>query len=199
MRAYLWPMQRLAVLDNIDSFTHNLVHRLEPMVEQVIVIRNDDPKAMNRIASCDALLLSPGPGLPEESGCLMDVLDAFHGKMPILGICLGMQALAQHAGARLLPLSEAMHGRVAHIQQVNGSPDWLAGISLPLDGGLSHSWAVDDKTLPDSILPQAWSHQGVLMALSIPDKKSVGLQFHPESVMTPDGDTILQAWVNSLS
>jgi anthranilate synthase component 2 len=82
---------------------------------------------------------------------------------------------------------------------VNGSPDWLAGISLPLDVGLYHSWAVDDKTLPDSILPQAWSHQGVLMALSIPDKKSVGLQFHPESVMTPDGDTILQAWVNSLS
>ena len=101
---------RIAILDNLDSFTYNLYHKIEPFVDSIDVIRNDDDKALDKLSNYDAWVLSPGPGLPKDSGCLMESLKIGFGKIPILGVCLGMQAIAVHQGGELFHLTDPQHG-----------------------------------------------------------------------------------------
>jgi len=183
----------IAVLDNLDSFTYNLVHRIEPMVDSVEVVRNDDPQALSVLASADAVVFSPGPGLPEDAGCLMEAVRKIVGTKPVLGVCLGMQALGLHFGAKLYHAGPPQHGVARVISEKSASSILFKGITTPLEVGLYHSWAVRMQDLQSSCV--AWTAQNVPMAAEWPEHLAYAVQFHPESVLTPQGDAILANWV----
>ncbi|MDG1253477.1 MAG: aminodeoxychorismate/anthranilate synthase component II [Schleiferiaceae bacterium] len=183
----------LAILDNLDSFTYNLLHRMEPMVESVIVVRNDDPQALDHLEYADALIFSPGPGMPEDAGCLMEATHRFVGQKPILGVCLGMQALGLHFGGQLYHAGAPQHGVVRSISWVAEHSKLFHGIPAPIEVGLYHSWAVRAEDLGSSQV--ASLSNGVPMAAEWPAEQAYGVQFHPESIMTPSGDLLLQNWI----
>jgi anthranilate synthase component II len=184
---------KLVVLDNLDSFTYNLVHRLAPMVAKIQVVRNDDEEAMSAIAQADGLILSPGPGLPKDAGILMEVIGANWGRLPILGVCLGMQALAEYTGLPLVHAGPPQHGVSREVIKVAPHSMLFQGLTIPATVGLYHSWAVDSFTV--GAAATAWLANGVVMAAEWPDSLAHGVQFHPESILTPEGDRLLANWV----
>ena len=181
----------VAILDNLDSFTFNLAHRLEPMVDRVTVVRNDDAHAMDILESGDVLIFSPGPGLPPNAGCLMEAVQRFVGRKTILGVCLGMQALGLHAGGTLYHAGPPQHGVARTIDQALVHSHLFANMSFPMEVGLYHSWAVEGI---DEAVTARLSH-GVAMAAEWPEIGAYAVQFHPESILTPAGDALLANWV----
>ena len=183
----------LGVLDNRDSFTYNLVHLLEPYFEEVRVRRCDDPLALADLHDVDALVLSPGPGLPRESGALMDVIADHFGRTPILGVCLGMQALAEFTGGRLVHTGTPRHGIA---RPITWTEAWAGGVALqnPTMVGLYHSWAVDSKSLSPYWSVTATDFEGLPAAMRHRSAPVWAVQFHPESVLTPQGPELLKAW-----
>lgn len=183
------------LIDNYDSFTYNLVHYLEDMEVAVTVVRND--QKIPPLHDFDALVLSPGPGLPKESGQLMAIIEEAFGKMPLLGVCLGMQALAEHAGASLYNRAGVMHGRTAVLERtaksllLNGIEDCTVG--------LYHSWAVVGDELPKewTVCATAMSDKAP-MVMENASKKAYAVQFHPESILTVEGYKMLENWVESV-
>ena len=189
-RGYLCAMH-VAILDNLDSFTFNLAHRLEPMVDRVTVVRNDDAHAMDILESGDVLIFSPGPGLPPDAGCLMEAVQRFVGRKPILGVCLGMQALGLHAGGTLYHAGPPQHGVARTIDQALVHSHLFANMSFPMEVGLYHSWAVEG--IDEAVTARL--SQGVAMAAEWPEIGAYAVQFHPESILTPAGDALLANWV----
>lgn len=181
----------VAILDNLDSFTFNLAHRLEPMVDRVTVVRNDALQAMDVLDEADAMVFSPGPGLPTDAGCLMEAVHRYVGRKPVLGVCLGMQALGLHAGGTLYHAGPPQHGVARRITQTSSHSHLFAHIPLPMAVGLYHSWAVAGI---DEAVTARLSH-GVAMAAEWPELGAYAVQFHPESILTPAGDALLANWV----
>jgi anthranilate synthase component 2 len=183
----------LGVLDNRDSFTYNLVHLLEPFFEEVRVRRCDNPSALADLHDADALVLSPGPGLPRESGVLMEVIADHFGRTPILGVCLGMQALAEFSGGRLVHTGVPRHGIS---RPITWSDAWANGHVLvsPMMVGLYHSWAVDSASLGPDWTVTASDHEGLPAAMRHRSAPVWAVQFHPESVLTPQGPELLTSW-----
>jgi anthranilate synthase component 2 len=183
----------LGVLDNRDSFTYNLVHLLEPYFAEVRVRRCDDPLALADLHDVDALVLSPGPGLPRESGALLDVIADHFGRTPILGVCLGMQALAEFTGGRLVHTGTPRHGIS---RPITWSDAWANGHVLvsPMMVGLYHSWAVDSASLGPDWTVTASDHEGLPAAMRHRSAPVWAVQFHPESVLTPQGPELLTSW-----
>jgi anthranilate synthase component 2 len=183
----------LGVLDNRDSFTYNLVHLLEPYFAEVRVRRCDDPLALADLHDVDALVLSPGPGLPRESGALMDIIADHFGRTPILGVCLGMQALAEFTGGRLVHTGTPRHGIA---RPITWTEAWAGGVALqnPTMVGLYHSWAVDSKSLSPDWSVTATDFEGLPAAIRHRSTPVWAVQFHPESVLTPQGPELLKAW-----
>ncbi len=179
---------KVLLLDNFDSFTFNLFHYLEGFDCDVTVARNNEI-TLAEIACFDKIVLSPGPGLPEEAGILLEVIAEFHDKKPILGVCLGMQALALYFENRLYNQPEVKHG--VAVSCVQCAPNRLfTGMPERFDVGLYHSWAV--ALAPTNPLKAiAYSSEKVLMAVEHPTLPLFGVQFHPESVMTPMGKQII--------
>ncbi|WP_306639945.1 anthranilate synthase component II [Sanyastnella coralliicola] len=184
---------RLLILDNYDSFTYNLHHYLVPMVDQVDVFRND-AIALDEVAAYDAVVLSPGPGLPKEAGIMMDLIERYVETKPILGVCLGHQALCEYFGGQLLNLPEVYHGRVSqcHIKDREGL---FQGIPTPFTIGHYHSWVIDPETSGKGIQVTAINEFGWMMAMRHEQHPCCGVQFHPESVMTEYGKELLRNWV----
>lgn len=182
----------IAVIDNYDSFTYNLVHAVEPYVSRINVMRNDeiDEDILNR---CDAIILSPGPGLPQEAGEMPRVISEYVYKKPFLGICLGMQALHLHFGGRLVNMSEVMHGRSVKVK-VNAASLLFRGISENLEVGLYHSWCCKPQELPKEFKVTAHFND-IPMALEHRSLPVFGVQFHPESIMTKEGGLLLLNWL----
>lgn len=191
-------MTHIAIIDNYDSFTYNLVQLVEQAGARVTVLRNDR-FALPDLAAYDKLLLSPGPGIPQEAGLLMPVIRTYAATKPILGVCLGEQAIGEAFGARLCNLSDVFHGVQTEIS-LDGpgvADDYLFdGLPRRLAVGRYHSWVVSHENLPDVLAVTAVSDEGLIMGLCHRTLDVHGIQFHPESVLTPLGERIIQNWIN---
>ena len=186
---------KVAMIDNYDSFTYNLVHLVKELGAEVTVFRNDQ-FCLPELETFDKIMLSPGPGIPSESGLLLDVIRTYAGRKPILGICLGEQAIGEGFGGTLVNLSEVFHGvqTPVHIAR----EDYLfQGLPEDILVGRYHSWVVETETLPAELEILAVSDEVQVMALRHREYDIRGIQFHPESVLTPEGKTIIQNWLNN--
>ena len=184
---------RVVIIDNYDSFTYNLAHLVESLGAEVTVWRNDRFE-IPQLEPFDMILLSPGPGIPSEAGLLCEVIRAYAGKKPILGICLGHQAIGEVFGARLENLSEVYHGVATEGTQW-GNDTIFSSLPQRVVMGRYHSWVVSRNHLPACLTITGESDDGCIMALRHNDYDVRGLQFHPESVLTPDGAVMLRNWL----
>ena len=185
---------KIVIIDNYDSFTYNLSHLVKELGADVTVLRNDRFELPD-LAAYDKILLSPGPGIPEEAGLLLDVIRTYAGQKPILGICLGEQAIGEVMGGRLTNLTEVYHG-VQTPAELTADDPIFAGLPRRFPVGRYHSWVVDRDSMPDCLEVTAVSEEGYVMALRHRTFDVRGIQFHPESVLTPDGKTLLKNWLN---
>lgn len=191
---YLRSMAHVLIVDNYDSFTYNLAHCFESLGAFVEVYRND-AVPFDALEKCTHLVFSPGPGLPKDAGDLPTIIKKYWDKKKILGVCLGMQALAEFFGGTLYNLPHVMHGRqVTVVQQFN--TQLFSNLPHSFEVGLYHSWAVDAQLLPKEIYPTAFSQAGVLMGLAHKTLPISAVQFHPESVLTPCGKQMLANFIN---
>ncbi len=203
---------KTVIIDNYDSFTYNLAHLVKELGAEVDVLRNDC-FALEALEAYDKIILSPGPGIPEEAGLLLDVIRTYAGVKPILGVCLGEQAIGQVFGGRLTNLSEVFHGIQTKVYvcpaeandhtpapaapAIPVEPDYLfSGLPAEISVGRYHSWVVDTEDFPEELAVTALSPEGQIMALKHRTFDIRGIQFHPESVLTPDGKTILKNWIS---
>ena len=184
---------KTAIIDNYDSFTYNLVHLVRELGCEVSVFRNDSFE-MADISDADKIILSPGPGIPCEAGKLMDVIREFSGVKPILGICLGEQAIGEFFGGTLVNLDDVFHG-VQTAAHIIADDPIFKGLSRDIAVGRYHSWVVDAGSLPDCLETTCLSDEGLVMALRHRQYDVRGLQFHPESVLTPDGKQMISNWI----
>ena len=183
----------IVIIDNYDSFTYNLSHLVKELGAAVTVTRNDKFR-LTDINCYDKIILSPGPGIPSEAGLLLDVITTYAPTKPILGVCLGHQAIGQAFGARLTNLSQVYHG-VATVGTLCGNDYIFDGLPNRITMGRYHSWVIDNDGLPDCLEVTAWSDDGQIMGVRHRTLDVHGIQFHPESVLTPDGKTIVGNWI----
>jgi anthranilate synthase component 2 len=186
-------MKKILVIDNYDSFTYNLVHYLEDLNCEVTVYRNDEFD-IEEIATFDKILLSPGPGIPEEAGLLKEVIRKYGASKSILGVCLGQQAIGEVFGGTLSNLDEVYHGVATMIKTVVEDESLFEGLGKEFEVGRYHSWVVDSN-LPDVLEATSFDENGQVMSLRHKTFDVRGVQFHPESVLTPNGKRILENWV----
>ena len=184
---------KIVIIDNYDSFTYNLSHLVKALGAEVTVLRNDQFQ-LSDLEPYSKIILSPGPGIPSEAGLLLDVIRTYAGRKPILGVCLGHQAIGEAFGARLENLSDVFHG-VATPCHITCDDALFSGISRHITVGRYHSWVVATDGLPDCLEVTAVSDEGQIMALRHRTLNVRGIQFHPESVLTPDGKQMLQNWL----
>jgi anthranilate synthase component 2 len=184
---------KIAIIDNYDSFTYNLSHLVKELGAEVTVLRNDQFE-LTQLEEFSKIILSPGPGIPSEAGLLCDVIRTFAGRKPILGVCLGHQAIGEVFGARLENLSDVFHGVATPCHIVTDDP-LFSGLERSITVGRYHSWVVAREGLPDCLEVTAVSDEGQIMALRHRQLNVRGIQFHPESVLTPNGKTMLQNWL----
>ncbi|PKP03186.1 MAG: aminodeoxychorismate/anthranilate synthase component II [Bacteroidetes bacterium HGW-Bacteroidetes-9] len=186
---------KILLLDNYDSFTFNLVQLLcEAGAVDLTVVKNNQLK-LNEAGKYDAFVISPGPGLPSDAGITCDLIREFSGKKRILGVCLGMQAIAEVFGGVLKQPGEIMHGETIHVEPVKPLDSIFYGMDAGFEAGLYHSWAVDEDNLPQCIKVTARDSRGVIMALRHRQFDTFGVQFHPESIMTPHGRDLIANWL----
>ena len=187
---------KTVIIDNYDSFTYNLAHLVKELGAEVDVLRNDKFE-LEALEQYDKIILSPGPGIPEEAGLLLEVIRTYAGRKPILGVCLGEQAIGQAFGGKLTNLSEVFHGIQTNVKIKN--KDYIfSGLPTEIPVGRYHSWVVDTDGFPEELVITAISSEGQIMALKHRKYDVHGIQFHPESVLTPDGKQIVGNWLKGV-
>jgi len=186
---------RLLLIDNYDSFTYNLFQYLAELGAEVDVRRNDKVTLdeIERLAP-DGIVLSPGPGRPEDAGVCIGTVERFAGRIPILGVCLGHQAIAQAYGATIVGAPELLHGKTSEIQ--HGGSGLYAGMPSPFRAVRYHSLVADPATVPDCLVVDSKTDDGIVMGLHHRDLEVYGVQFHPESILTDGGKTLLQNFLD---
>ena len=184
---------KIVIIDNYDSFTYNLSHLVKELGAEVTVVRNDQFE-LEDLEAYNKIILSPGPGIPSEAGLLCDVIRTYAGRKPILGVCLGHQAIGEVFGAKLENLSDVFHGVATSCHIVADEPIF-SGMERDITIGRYHSWVVSREDFPDCLEITAVSDEGQVMALRHRELNVRGIQFHPESVLTPDGKKMLQNWM----
>lgn len=181
---------KIVIIDNYDSFTYNLSHLVKELGAEVSVVRNDEFE-LEALDAFDKIILSPGPGIPSEAGLLLEVIRHYAGRKPILGVCLGHQAIGEVFGGQLTNLSTVFHGVATEGTQL-GNDYLFDGLPERITMGRYHSWVVDREGWPEALEVTALSDEGQVMALRHREMDIHGIQFHPESVLTPMGKTIVQ-------
>ncbi|MES2810866.1 MAG: aminodeoxychorismate/anthranilate synthase component II [Bacteroidota bacterium] len=189
-------MKKIVVIDNYDSFTYNLVHYLEDLNCEVTVFRNDE-FYIDEIKNFDKILLSPGPGIPDEAGMLKEVIKTYAATKSILGVCLGQQAIGEVFGGSLTNLEKVYHGVSTPINISVDDEKLFNGLEKQIEVGRYHSWVVNTNDFPEVLEITSVDENGQIMSLRHKTYDIRGVQFHPESVLTPNGKEILKNWLNS--
>ena len=186
---------KIVIIDNYDSFTYNLSHLVKELGAEVTVLRNDRFE-MADLEPFDKIILSPGPGIPSEAGLLLDVIKAYAGRKPILGVCLGHQAIGESFGGKLLNIGQVVHG-VATPCHITADDYLFESLARDIEIGRYHSWVVDTTDFPECLEVTSVSDEGFIMSLRHREYDIRGIQYHPESVLTPDGKQILSNWLKA--
>lgn len=190
---------KILVFDNYDSFTYNLVHLVEKIMHIKVDVYRNDQIPLEKVKVYDKIILSPGPGIPEEAGQLLPLIKEYAASKSILGVCLGHQAIGQAFGGRLVNLSTVYHGVATTIKITNSKPgtghSLFDGMSDELEVGRYHSWVVAKEDFPNDLEITAEDDNGYIMALQHKTFDVQGVQFHPESVLTPVGEKIMRNWL----
>lgn len=186
---------KILVIDNYDSFTYNLVHLVHDVTDKRPDVMRNDVFDFKDIEKYDYILLSPGPGLPSEAGKMEEVIKKFAPSKKILGVCLGHQAIGEVFGAKLKNLSRVYHGKETAVKITKPQHPLFKNVSSPIQAGRYHSWVVSKENFPESLEVLAEDEQGEIMALCHKKYNAWGVQFHPESVMTPAGKQLIKNWI----
>jgi anthranilate synthase component II len=188
---------KILVIDNYDSFTYNLVHAIKKISGlEVDVFRNDEIK-LEDIDRYDKIVLSPGPGLPEEAGLLLDIIKTYAPTKSILGVCLGHQAIGEAFGGKLHNMNRVIHGMATPVTLTSVRSNLFNGLPETFDAGRYHSWIVQKENLPDCFEITSCDDDGRIMSMKHREFNVEGVQFHPESVLTPMGEKIIENWLNA--
>lgn len=188
-------MMKILVLDNYDSFTYNLVQYIERVVKEPIDVRRNDQISLEEISSYDKILISPGPGIPEEAGIALELIRKYGATKSILGVCLGHQAIAEAYGGSITNLSTVYHGVMGQMKQTKAGDYLFEGVPAEFDAGRYHSWIVEPDSFPSQLEVTVENDEGYIMALRHKEYDVRGVQFHPESVLTEYGGRMILNWV----
>ncbi|WP_114789226.1 aminodeoxychorismate/anthranilate synthase component II [Niabella yanshanensis] len=186
---------KLLVFDNYDSFTYNLVHLVEKILHQKVDVYRNDQIPLEQVKDYDKIILSPGPGIPEEAGLLLPLIKEYAASKSILGVCLGQQAIGEAFGGKLTNLSKVYHGIATPCKIIKSGVELFAGLSEEFEVGRYHSWVVSRDGFPGELEITAVDENDMIMALQHKTYDVRGVQFHPESVLTPQGEQILRNWL----
>ncbi|CVK16317.1 anthranilate synthase component 2 [Apibacter mensalis] len=187
---------KILVLDNYDSFTYNLVHLIKELNYTDVDVFRNDQIALPEVANYDKIILSPGPGIPSESGILLSLIKQYAPTQSILGVCLGEQAIGEAFGARLTNLEDVYHGVATKIKIIRH--DYIfKGLPTEIDVGRYHSWIVNKQNFPDELLITAIDKDNQIMAIKHKHYDVHGVQFHPESILTPEGKIIIKNFLEN--
>jgi anthranilate synthase component 2 len=190
---------KILVFDNYDSFTYNLVHLVEKITDIKPDVYRNDQILLEDVANYDKIILSPGPGVPKDAGLLLPLIKMYAATKPILGVCLGHQAIGEAFGASLINLSTVYHGVATKIFQTDKKSILFEGLNNEFDAGRYHSWIVDANTVPIDFEVTAVDENNYIMAMQHKRYDLQSVQFHPESVLTPNGETMLRNWLEAPS
>tara|TARA_B110000483_G_scaffold47369_1_gene59049 strand:+ start:18630 stop:19214 length:585 start_codon:yes stop_codon:yes gene_type:complete len=185
-------MSKTIIIDNYDSFTYNLVQIVNEIQDEEVTVRRNNETTIEEVATFDHIILSPGPGLPEEAGLLKDIIKELGSTHKILGVCLGLQAIGEVYGAKLKNLDRVFHGIQSEFVQSENISVIFKGVSLIFQAGRYHSWVVDKETISDDLIVTARGEFGEIMAAQHKTHQVYGVQFHPESIMTPQGSKMVE-------
>lgn len=192
---------KILIFDNYDSFTYNLVHVVEKILHDKVDVFRNDKITLEKIGEYDKIILSPGPGLPSESGLLLPLIKEYASSKSILGVCLGLQAIGESFGGELVNLKNVYHGVATKIKvdegRIKKENDVFKSLPNELEVGRYHSWIVSREHFPDDLEITAEDENGYIMALQHKTFDVQGVQFHPESVLTPMGEEIMRNWLNT--
>ena len=201
---------KILVFDNYDSFTYNLVHLVEKILHQKVEVHRNDQIPLEKVKDYDKIILSPGPGIPVEAGLLLPLIKEYASSKSILGVCLGHQAIGEAFGGKLINLETVYHGvatpvrilqrQASNVKNANNahvSRDLFQGLPDELEAGRYHSWIVSDENFPGELEVTARDENNYIMALQHRNFDVQGVQFHPESVLTPRGEDILKNWLKT--
>lgn len=186
---------KILVIDNYDSFTYNLVHSIKKFTNDITVVRNDEI-SLEEVDQYDKILLSPGPGIPDEANLLKPIIEKYAPTKSIFGVCLGQQAIGEVFGGTLLNTQEVFHGVKSDVKVIKDDI-LFKNLSTDLEVGRYHSWVVSNENLPEELEITAIGPKGEIMALRHKTFDVRGVQFHPESILTPDGDEMIKNWLDS--
>ena len=178
---------KIAVIDNYDSFTYNLVHMLEDIIDREVVVYRNDQLELKELEDFDLLVLSPGPGIPEEAGKLKEIISFYAGKIPMYGVCLGLQAITEVFGGQIRNLDTVFHGVATSMTQTDQAGFYFEGINKDFEAARYHSWVADLEGFPEDLLITAVDSTGEVMAIRHKTFPILAVQFHPESILTPSG------------
>lgn len=189
-------MKKVLIIDNYDSFTYNLVHAVEEIIGHEVTIKKNDQLSLEETDAYEYLILSPGPGLPDDAGLLKDIIRTYRGKKKIFGVCLGLQAIGEVYGCKLMNLDQVYHGIQSDIKITEQSSTIYQDLPETILAGRYHSWVIDETTLSEQLTVTSREDNGQIMSVEDAANKVYAVQYHPESIMTPEGKKILANFLN---
>lgn len=189
---------KILILDNYDSFTYNLVHMVEKITDEYPDVYRNDEISVEEIADYDLIMLSPGPGIPDEAGILKEVIKTYAGKKPIFGVCLGLQAITEVFGGKIINMNEVFHGVATDMKVTNPEAIIFDGVPETFPAARYHSWIASNEHLPAELEVTAVDEEGGIMAIRHKEHAISAVQFHPESILTEVGEQLVRNFINSV-